>query len=756
MMHMRLIRQDLHKNDTALMETLFHTANGYLGVRGCLEEGAPEGVSTIRGTYINGFYDEKPISYGEKLYGFPETQQTIVNLTDVQTVGVYLGEERFSVFQGELLFHERELDMAAGEAIRRARWRGQSGREIAIEIRRMASFDTKELFVLEYAVTSVDYDGPLSFVSLQNAHVTNFSDPDDPRVAAAPHEFLQTEETFAEGDSAFIVCRTKATGLAMVSAVAHDGPAGFSKAREIVPGLVTERFEGHIAPGETARLVKRCVFTDARRHGDPLGSAKALLMGAIRTDLADLRARQKTYLQKFWAVSRVEIFGDDALQECMDYSLYALLQSAGRDGVSNVAAKGLSGEGYEGHTFWDTEIYVFPFFLLTDREEARRLLKYRHDLLNSARTHARLMGHKKGALYPWRTIAGPECSGYFPSGSAQYHINGDIAHAFIQYYLATGDLAFMAYFGAEVLVETARLWLDAGHMREGTFHIDDVTGPDEYTCIVNNNYYTNAAARENLLFAAEICERLTEEELFAPLQKKLSVTKSEIQEFQKAGERMYLPYDRELGICAQDDSFLQKERLNLQEIPKDRFPLLLHYHPLFLYRHQVCKQADTVLAHFLFEDLTDEEAMARTYDYYEQLTTHDSSLSACVFSIMAARLGRMDKAEAYFRKTAFLDLKNEHKNTKDGLHTANLGGAYLAITAGFAGLRIKKGWLTLRPRLPAGLKGYGFRFLFRDSLVLCQVKQGICTLSLESGPPVTARVHGEEIILSGTVTMNIP
>ncbi len=756
MMHMQLIRHDLNKNDIALMETLFHTANGYLGVRGCLEEGAPEGAATIRGAYINGFYDEKPISYGEKLYGFPETQQTIVNLPDVQTVNVYLGEERFDAFQGELLSHERELDMAAGETVRRARWRGRSGKEIAIEVRRMASFDTKELFVLEYAVTSVDYDGPLAFVSSQNAHVTNFFDPDDPRVAAAPHEFLHTEKTFAEGDFSFIVCRTKTTGLAMVSAVAHDYPAGFSKTRETVPGLMTERFLGHIAPGETARLVKRCVFTDARRHGDPLESARGLLKAAQRTDLADLRASQRACLQKFWAVSRVEISGDDALQECMDYSLYALLQSAGRDGVSNVAAKGLSGEGYEGHTFWDTEIYVFPFFLLTDREEARRLLKYRHDLLDSARAHARLMGHQRGALYPWRTIAGPECSGYFPSGSAQYHINGDIAHAFIQYYLATDDLAFMVDFGAEVLIETARLWLDAGHMSNGTFRIDDVTGPDEYTCIVNNNYYTNAAARENLLFAAEICKRLKKEGLFSPLQKMLSVTETEIREFQEAGERMYLPYDRELGICAQDDSFLQKKRLNLQEIPKDRFPLLLHYHPLFLYRHQVCKQADTVLAHFLFEDLTDKETMARTYDYYEQLTTHDSSLSACVFSIMAARLGRMDKAEAYFRKTAFLDLHNEHKNTKDGLHTANLGGAYLAIAAGFAGLRIKKDGLTLRPRLPAGLKGYGFRFLFRGNLLFCRVQQDICTLSLESGPPVTARVHGEETVLSGTVAVSIP
>jgi alpha,alpha-trehalose phosphorylase len=755
MIRMKLIRRNINPSETALMETLFHTANGYVGVRNCLEEGAPEGVATIRGMYINAYYDDKPIQYGEKLYGFPETQQTIVNVTDVQTVKLLLKDESFDPSAGILNAHDRELDMAAGEAVRRVHWRSGSGREIEITVRRMASFVQKELFLLQYEVKSIDYEGPLSFLSLQDANVTNYADPNDPRVAARPHVHLQIEHTWAEKDISLITCRTKASKLVMVSAVSHEISGSFDVKQNIIPGCVSTRYDCRIAPNQTVSLVKWCVFTDQRRHKDPVKAAVQIMQSVRETGIDVWRDTQKEYLRSFWANARVEIFGDNALQQCMDYSLYQLLQSAGRDDVSNVAAKGLSGEGYEGHYFWDTEIYIFPFFLLTDRELAKRLLKYRYGILDSAHAHARLMGHAKGALYPWRTITGTECSGYFPSGSAQYHLSGDVAHSFIQYYLATDDVAFMADMGAEVLVETARMWLDAGHMQDGAFRIDDVTGPDEYTCIVNNNYYTNAAARENLLYAAEVCRRLMREGLFEPLKKKLSVTDEELTSFKGAGECMYFPYDEKLGIPAQDDSFLMKKVLDITQIPKDHFPLLLHYHPLFLYRHQVCKQADTVLAHFLFEDLADEETMARSYDYYEKITTHDSSLSACVFSIMASRLNDMEKAEEYYRRTVFLDINNEHGNTKDGLHTANLGGAYLSIVAGFAGLRIKKDGLTLRPRIPVKWQGYRFRFMYLNSLIECAVEQGVCRLTLIQGPALMVHVHDRLISVDGTVAVSI-
>ncbi len=753
MINVQIVHKGLAKESIAREETIFHAANGYVGVRGCLEEKVPDGVTTIRGTYLNGYYDKKPICYGERLYGFPQTQEGIVNVVDVQSIRLRLGEEWLDPFSGEVLEHVRTLDMEAGFTVRLLHWRSPMGKEIILTVRRMASFALRELFTLRYEVASVNYEGPISIISTQNADVRNFADPNDPRMAAQAHQHLTVESMTRDGETDLITCRTKASRLMMASAVCHRTGDGFHISQCQNPSSLETILKTRLSPGMRAEVVKWCIFTDQRRYEDPAKAALHLMEKALRQPLQAWEDKQREYLSAFWETSRVLVAGDSRLQDSIDFSVYQLLQSAGRDDISNVAAKGLSGEGYEGHYFWDTEIYIFPFFLLTDRDAAKGLLCYRHGILSSARAQARLLGHQKGALYSWRTISGPECSSYYPSGSAQYHINGDVAHSFIQYYLATGDLQFMAQKGAEVLVETARLWLDAGHMQEGMFRIDCVTGPDEYTCIVNNNYYTNASAKENLRYAAMICDALDKEGMAGQVQKATGVTKEELQAFLTAAEHMYLPYDEKLGIPPQDDTFLNKKPLDLAALPKTDFPLLLNYHPLFLYRHQVCKQADTVLAHYLFEDLADEDTIRRSFAYYEKITTHDSSLSACVFSIMAARLNDMEKALQYFLKTAFMDLEDAHGNTRDGLHTANLGGTYLGIVAGFGGLRIREDGLLLRPRLPSGWKSYQFRFQYRDSLLEVQVLPGICRIALLKGQPVSLLVHRERVLVQGEVTV---
>lgn len=734
-MEMKLIRTGLAPETIARDETLFFTANGYLGVRACLEEGVPEGVKSIRGTYLNAFYDLKPIAYGERLYGFPTEQETMVNVVDVQTIRLTIGDETFSPFEGTLTQCTRTMDMARGVALREMTWLSPKGRTVHIRIERMASFDEPSLFIIRYTVESVNFDGVLAFTSLQSGDVTSYADPDDPRVSQMAHRHIEVVDMHHDGEIDVMACRTVASGLTMASAVAHR-----------IDGAVTRDLNVSIVSGGQVVLEKWCTFADSRRVEDPTKAAVDILRRAMEQPLQDWFARQEAYLSDFWANARVVIDGNDDLQGALDFSLFQLLQSAGRDALSNIAAKGLSGEGYEGHYFWDTEIYIFPFFLLTDRERAKRLLSYRHGILDAARAHARTMGHTQGALYPWRTIAGRECSGYYPSGSAQYHINGDVAHSFAQYWHLTGDLAFMAEKGAEVLIETARLWLDAGHMQEGEFRIDDVTGPDEYTCVVNNNYYTNVSARENLRNAAAVCDALEAQGLLEAVVARTGITQQERTAFLEASDAMFLPYDEDLGIYAQDDTFLKKARLDLTAIPREQFPLLLTHHPLFLYRHQVLKQADVVLAHFLYEEGVDEEDMRRSYAYYEPMTTHDSSLSPCVYGIMASRLGDLDKAMAYFDRTARMDLDDTHGNTADGLHTANLGGVYLGIVMGWAGLRIGTGGVvSLRPQLPGGLSGYRFRFLAGDSRVECRIDAGGCVLQLLAGPPVQILVDGAPV-----------
>ena len=487
------------------------------------------------------------------------------------------------------------------------------------------------------------------------------------------------------------------------------------------------------------------LIDEARQDKDRMGVFGFLSVGFVVTVGLSVLAQA---LNALMAGAKASISGDNVLNTSLSFSMYSLLMSAGRDGVGNISSKGLSGEGYEGHYFWDTEVYMFPFFLLTNPEIARALLMSRARMLPGAKAHAREMGHPQGALYAWRTITGTECSSYFPSGSAQYHINADIAHAFLSFWRVTDDLDFMAGHGLEVLVETARLWLDAGHFSGGQFRIDNVTGPDEYTCIVNNNYYTNKAAQHHLRGVCQLARALQDQGKFhAP--ERLGLTQEELEQFQEAADRMFLPFDEALGICSQDDSFLGKKRLDLSRIPRENFPLLMHYHPLFLYRHQVLKQADTVLSHFLFEEGEPEEAIRQSYHYYEAITTHDSSLSPCVHAMMAARIGETAKALAYYESVAALDLMDTHKNTADGIHAANMGGCWMGLVYGFAGLRIGENSLRFRPTLPESWQSYRFRFRWRGSLAEAAVDEKGIRFTLLDGPAFALSVDGKQVDIAG-------
>lgn len=479
------------------------------------------------------------------------------------------------------------------------------------------------------------------------------------------------------------------------------------------------------------------MFSDSVRSRDCRHTAKEEMERALSCGLPKWYQKQEAYLKDFWENSALEIEGDEELSRAVDYNLYQLLQSVSKDAYGNIAAKGLSGEGYEGHYFWDTEMYIQAFFVLTNPELSKNLIAYRYETLEEARKNARILGHKSGALYPWRTIMGRECSGYFPSGSAQYHINWDIAYATVAYYLATGDLEFMAEKGAEILYETARLWLDVGNYCDGTFQIHTVTGPDEYTCLVNNNYFTNVNARYNLHWAVKIHCLLEEAGMKDQAAARIGLLPEELRAFEEAEVHMYLPYDEKLGINPQDDSFLSKKVWDLEHTKKEEFPLLLHYHPMYLYRYQVCKQADTVLAHFIFEDAQSMETIRNSFLYYEKITTHDSSLSTCIYSIVASRLGMRKKAYEYFGDSAKLDLFNTHKNTKDGIHTANMGGTYMAIVYGFAGLRLKEKGLYLSPDLPEKWVSYRFRFFYQGSQIQVEVNKDGTRLTLQKGEPVT-------------------
>lgn len=747
----QITSNSLEPSQLLVDETLFHVANGYIGIRGNFEEGYPNHYKTIRGTYINGVYDISEVKHGEKLYGFIENKQKIINITDVQGIELYVAGERFSLFDGELLEFNRILDMKEGTSKRHILWKSPKGHIIQIDIQRMAHFIKPELFVIDYMVKSINYAGEIVFVSTQKGDVSNYFDPTDPRVAGEFEKHLTVENMDSQEGIDVITSITNQSNIRVTSAVSHRVSTEYEieKKRE-VQSFVSE-MKLHIKEGETQRLIKYCIFTDSIRFSDSQQSAVDKMKEILEVPIDRLYELQKSYLSSFWNRADVIVNGDDKLQQGIHFNLFELLQSVGKDKYSNIAAKGLSGEGYEGHYFWDTEIYMLPFFLLTDKALAENLLNYRYEKLDAARENARILGHKKGALYPWRTISGSECSAYFPSGTAQYHINADIAYMFVQYYFVTGDIDFIENKAAEVLFETARLWMDTGHYVGDSFRIDAVTGPDEYTCIVNNNYYTNCMAKFNLKWAAKFYDLLKENNRLESLARRLGVTEEEVHQWQEASEKMYLPYDEKLDINPQDDSFLSKAIWDFENTPKEKYPLLLHYHPLYIYRYQVCKQADTVLAHFLLEDEQKLSTIKNSYEYYEKITTHDSSLSTCIFSIVASKLGDIKKAYDYFMQTTRLDLDNVHHNTKDGIHTANMGGTYMGMVYGFAGLRIKEKGIFFNPVIPEQWENYEFKITYQERTIKIHVSKKQCHFTLLDGKALKINVYDNEYLLKDDV-----
>ncbi len=730
-----------------LNEALFHNANGYIGIRYDFEEGYPEEYDLHPSQYINGFYDYAIVPQAEKLYGLTDEKQTILNIANTQTIKISFAGEEFNMFSGTVLANKLSLDMKRGITQREVKWRSPSGKEIQLRITRMASFYQLPLFTIEYEAEPLNFSGPAVIESVHDGAVINYTNPADPRIADESAQYLMPIRCKIQDGASYLTSQTSKSGLKLCSCVKNILVNEHRQDFIVYNRRAICRYRLQAKAGEKIRLIKYAVFCDSIRYPNCKKQAAREIEKALSLPLDDLYKKQADYLTAYWQNCLVEIQGNESLNTAIQFNLYQLIQSVGKDRYSNIAPKGLSGDGYEGHYFWDSEMFIHPFFTITNPGISKNLIEYRYATLDMARKNAGILGHKKGALYPWRTIMGSECSGFFPAGSAQYHINGAIAYSIIAYYLATKDLEFIQSKGAEIIFETARLWLDVGNFAQGKFYINGVTGPDEYTCIVNNNYYTNSLAQYHLNWAVKFYHLLKENQGLSALEEKIQIKGSEIVEFQRAAEIMYLPYDENLKINPQDDSFLQKSLWDMDSISKDHFPLLLHYHPLHLYRHQICKQADTVMAHFILEDTQDEETMLNSFKYYEKITTHDSSLSICIHSIMAARLGMEDLAFDYFEITARLDLDNMHKNTQDGIHTANMGGNYMAVVYGFGGFRLKEKGISFAPILPRSWTAYNFKICFAGSRILVEVKENECVFTLECGREKNILVYGKEYLL---------
>lgn len=752
----RLVETRWEAGANLLRETLFALGNGHVGTRGSHDEawrGAAD--ASMEGTYVNGFYDTEAIRYPENAYGFARVNEFMLNLPNAKGIEIDIDGERFNLADGTITAYERSLDFREGVLKRSVDWTSPSGRRVRILSERLVSLALSPILAQAVTVTLLDTDATLVFTSTLDHAARHGEESFDPRLGSGVSgKALTAVEADATPGRSLLVSTTRNSGLTLRIETLNEVAGGkrADSSAEVTDGSLIQRCRVAAKAGEPVTLQKLTAIVTSRDA--PAADLAALsveaLAAARRLGFAGLADEQHRRLAAFWDKADIEIEGDDALSQGLHFNLYHLFQSIGRDGRTNIAAKGLTGEGYEGHSFWDTEIYIQPVFLRTMPELARAVIAHRIGYLDKARARARDLGHARGALYPWRTITGEECSSYFPAGTAQYHINADIAFAMKQYVEATGDRSLLLDGGAETLFETARIWADLAHLEGDAYHIDEVTGPDEYTALVNNNFYTNVMAKTHLAFAAEVATSLKTEapDALAGIIAAIGLSWEEVALWADISARMRLGYDEARGIHAQDDAFLKRKVWDFAATPAENYPLLLHYHPLVIYRHQVCKQADVVLGLFLRGDLFGKAVKRRDFDYYEAITTHDSSLSSCIHSIIAAEVGLGERAYDFFMDTARMDIDNTHGNTFHGVHTAAMGGTWMSVVHGFAGLRAMNGELHFAPTLPAAWSRYRFRLVDHGRTLEIAVSAEGASFRLVEGEAIRLFHRGEPIDLT--------
>jgi alpha,alpha-trehalose phosphorylase len=719
---------DLDLEVLAQSESVFALSNGHIGLRGNLDEGEPHGLP---GTYLNSFYELRPLPHAEAGYGYPEQGQTIVNVTNGKLIRLLVDDEPFDVRYGELRSHQRELDLRAGTLERAVDWVSPAGRAVRVHSTRLVSFTHRAVAAICYEVEPLD--GKARLV-VQSGLVANEELPvakADPRVAAVLREPLQSEQHLANGSGGLLIHHTKTSGLRMAAAMTHvvDSPKGVVVNTEAFPDWVRTTMACVLQPGERLRVVKLIAYGWSSQRSLPAlrDQVGAALASAKLAGWDGLIKDQREYLDDFWDAGDVRVDGDPEVQQAVRFGMFHVLQAGARNEMRPIAAKGLTGPGYDGHVFWDTEMFALPVLIYTKPQAAVEVLRWRHATLDLARERARTLG-LKGAAFPWRTIRGHETSGYWPAGTAAFHISAGIADATIRYVQATDDQDFEREAGLELLVETPRLWRSLGHHdRHGEFHIDGVTGPDEYSAIANDNVYTNLMAQRNLLGAADVVDRHPD------VAAELGVAADEPQSWREAAQALVIPYDHELGVHQQSEGFTRFQEWDFAGTNADEYPLLLT-HPYFdLYRRQVTKQADLVLAmHWRGDKFTPEEK-ARNFQYYEARTTRDSSLSACTQAVLAAETGHLELAYDYLGEAALTDLHDTHSNTRDGVHLASLAGSWIALVAGFGGMRDHDGILSFAPRLPDRITRLDFSLLWRGFRLRVSVGSDEVTYYLRDG-----------------------
>lgn len=741
----KVVETGLDKERMRLSESLTSTGNGYMGMRGNFEEDYTG--NTHLGTYIGGVWFPDKTRVGWWKNGYPLYFGKVINAVRLNGIHVEVDGETLDLNTAQVEAFYRELDMQNGLFLRRFTVRTAGG-SVQVEAERFVSLAQKELLAVRYRLTP-DYDAHVVMRPYLDANVRNL----DSNYEETFWDMLEEEET---EDALALLTKTKenpfGTPRFAVSAAMSCWADGLEMAgRRLDSGYVETRYEGDVAAGEDVVMEKYALCFTSRDYDEKVLSTLSLKAAARAREVGydALRDAHTAAWRDRWAGCDVTIQGDDAAQQGIRFNLFQLLSTySGDDARLNIGPKGFTGEKYGGATYWDTEAYCLPVYMaIAGQDVAKQLLLYRWLQLDGAYHNARQQG-LKGALYPMVTFTGVECHNEWEITFEEIHRNGAIAHAIFNYATYTGDMDYMLREGLDVLCGVARFYTDRVHFsnRHGKYMIHGVTGPNEYENNVNNNWYTNRIAAWSIGLFVTQARRASQER-----RRELAITEDELAHMVDVVEKMYYPEDAELGIFVQHDTFLDKELMPAADIPAGERPINQHWSWDHILRSCFIKQADVLQGLYFLNHLYDVETIRRNFDFYEPMTVHESSLSPCVHSILAAQLGYRQKAVEMYQRTARLDLDNINNDTDDGLHITSMAGSWLAIAHGFAGMRTTDG-LSLSPFLPDAWQGYAFQFHYRGRVIRVSVRPGQALVELLQGKPLKMTLCGQEQTLSDSIS----
>ena len=734
-----MIERDFDASDIHHIESLFALGNGYMGLRGTYDE-TDESIDACEGMYINGVYATRDYKHYNYCPGFSKQDEFTINLTDWRIMNLYIDGEKACFSKENIREHVRELDMRRGCIDRSFVFETSAGKRAAVRSVRIVNMKEVHSGEIRYMVTPLNFSGSIT-VESQSVKRTRIEDD---------YQTILVKEQDSSGIYSNVQ-EVRTTGQQVAFAAAHEVSASDYRI-EIVNEENCYRYivTASVRENESVTVEKFVAFSASIDRTDDMEADAREIVKANKMQGFDVLARaQQEFWTEHWKTGDIVIEGNPADQQAVRFSLFQLKQQLATVNQCSIGATGLTGPGYSGKVFWDTEMYLMPYYNFTNPESQKELLMYRYRLLDTARARAKEF-NTVGAMYAWCSISGQETSIVFEASVAEYHLNSDIAYAIWRYYDSTGDKEFLYDYGAEIVFETAKFMAHRGCFVEengGKFCLNVVCGPDEYACGVNNNMYTNFMLQFHLRFALDVVKEMKENapEKYARLAHKIDLQENELDLWKRAADNMYYKYNEKLGIHEQDDSFVRNDPVDMDTIPK-HVDIRWMYHPLDLWRMQVIKQADVVLLNFIQGDKFTREEKMRDYDYYEPKCNHGSSLSTAIHAIMAAELGKPEAYE-FFRCSAYMDIDDFKHNTADGLHMACLGGVWMTAVNGFLGMRHYKDGVLFQPHIPAAWESYQLKFAYRNAVMEICVNHEKTVFALIQGNSVSFKVGETEVRL---------